>query len=128
MGEGNIPETVFSITCSMYDWCAVFCYCDLIFGECCSAIVIAQVTDRDERSGGEVSKDVALLCLFGEGWCERHRHTMRWCHFVAICGKYCGAVVCRCDMCACADVVGAYIMSRGASVGDGVRLGWNYGM
>jgi len=105
----------------------VFCYCDLIFAECCSAIVIAEGTDGDERSGREGSKDVALLCLCGEGWCERYRHTMCWSHFVAICGKYCGGVVCRYYVCACVDVVGANIMSLGACVGNDMWLWWDYG-
>ena len=30
MGEGNIPKTVYFITRFMHDWCAVFCYCDLV--------------------------------------------------------------------------------------------------
>jgi len=45
---------------------------------------------------------------------------------VTICGKYYGAVVCRCDMCACVDVNGAYIISRGACLGDGIWLGRDY--
>ena len=36
-------------------------------------------------------------------------------------------VVVSCFVFACVHVVGAYIISRGASVGDGVRLGWDYG-
>ena len=126
VGEGNIPKTVYFITRSMYDWCAVFCYCDLIFGEGGSAIVITKAADGDKRSSGKIRKNVTVLCLRGEGCCERHRHTMCWCQFVAICGKYCGAVTCGCDICACVDVVWAYIMPRCAGVRNGMWLWWDY--
>ena len=101
--------------------------CDQVFGEGGSAIVITKAADGYEGSGGKVLKDVTLLCSWGEGWCERHHHVMCRCHLVAICGKYCGAVLCRCYVCACVYVVRAYIVSRGACVGDGMRLGWDYG-
>ena len=126
--EWNVPEAVDFVVSSVYNWFAVLRNDDVVFREGGSTIIIAEAADRDEGSSGKVLKNVTLLCLSGEGWCERHHHIMCWCHFVAICGKQCGAVSCRCYVFACVHVVGAYIMSRGASVGDGVRLGWDYGI
>ncbi len=125
--EWNMPETIYFVASSMYNWFTVLRNCDQVFREGVSAIVITKAADGDERYGGKVLKIVTLLCFWGEGWCERHHHIMCWCHFMVICGKYCGAVICRCYVCACVYVVGAYVISGGACVGDGMRLGWEYG-
>ena len=121
-----MPETICFVAGSVYNWFTVLRNCDPVFREGGSAVFITKAADGDKRSSGKVWENVTLLCLWGEGFCEGHRHTMCWCHFVAICGKYYGAVTCGCDMCACADVVWAYIMSRCAGVRDGMWLWWDY--
>ena len=71
-----MPETICFVAGSIYNWFTVLRNCDQVFREGGDAIVITKAAYGDKGSSGKVWKNVTLLCLWGEGCCERHRHTM----------------------------------------------------
>jgi hypothetical protein len=65
-GQRDVPEAVGCVSFADYDNVAVFINLDVVLGEQCNTIVVAELANRDEGTGLEVFENVSQCGSWGE--------------------------------------------------------------